>query len=97
MFLSTLSSFLLIALLRILTRISSVETVSSPQSAFTLDISQIGLMLARYSENSLCLLDEFGKGTSPLDGIALMAAIVKHFAAKNKAKVLCTLHFTEVG
>lgn len=74
-----------------------METVASPQSAFTLDVSQVGLMLARYTENSLCLLDEFGKGTSPLDGIALMAAIVRHFTTKNKAKVLCTLHFTEVG
>lgn len=81
---------------RILTRISSVETVSCPQSAFTLDVSQVGMMLSRYTENSLCLLDEFGKGTSPLDGIALMAAVVKQFAVKNKAKVLCTLHFTEV-
>ena len=32
--------------------------------------------------------DEFGKGTTPVDGIALLATTIKHFAVK-KAKV-CT-------
>eukprot|EP01041_Mallomonas_annulata_P003970 gene3971-7912_t len=62
---------------RIFTRISSVESVSTPQSAFALDLAQ------------------FGKGTAPLDGIALLAATVKHFAT-HPAKVIFVLHFTEI-
>ena len=52
-------------------------------------------MLQSHTERSLCLIDEFGKGTSPIDGIALLATTIKHFV-KKKAKVLCVLHFTEV-
>jgi hypothetical protein len=32
-------------------------------------------------------LDEFGKGTTPVDGIALLATTIKHFAT-SKAKVV---------
>lgn len=76
-------------------RISTVETVSSPESAFACDLTQISRMLQSHTSRSLCLIDEFGKGTSPIDGIALLAATIKHFMRK-KAKVFCVLHFTEV-
>lgn len=45
----------------IFTRISSLETVSSSHSSFSLDLSQISKMLSRNTPRSLCLIDEFGK------------------------------------
>ena len=82
---------------RILTRISSTETVSAPQSAFALDLQQMSRMLRLHTSRSLCLVDEFGKGTMPVDGIALLAATVKHFAAAHhKGAAMFVLHFTEI-
>ena len=62
----------------------STETVSAPQSAFALDLQQVSKMLTARTPRTLCLIDEFGKGTMPVDGIALLAACVKHFAATGK-------------
>lgn len=80
---------------RIMTRIASTETVSAPQSAFALTLQQVSKMLGQHTSRSLCLVDEFGKGTMPVDGIALLAATVKHFADKGGA-ALFVLHFTEI-
>jgi DNA mismatch repair protein MSH5 len=59
----------------ILTRIASLETASKAQSSFTLDLNQVSHMLSSHTSRSLCLIDEFGKGTSPIDGIALVRII----------------------
>lgn len=79
----------------IFARIATVETVSCPQSAFASDLTQISRMLQSHTRRSLCLIDEFGKGTSPIDGISLLATTIRHFI-NYKAKVLCVLHFTEI-
>ena len=80
---------------KILTRITSQESVSSPQSAFTLDLCQMSNIIRLRTPRTLCLIDEFGKGTSPVDGISLLAASIKHFI-HNKSKVFFVVHFTEV-
>jgi DNA mismatch repair ATPase MutS len=84
----------------ILTRISSVESLSTPLSAFTLDLAQMARLIASYSESTICLIDEFGKGTSPSDGISLLAAIIKHLTSpsnpKAKPLTLIATHFTEI-
>jgi DNA mismatch repair protein MSH5 len=80
---------------RIFTRIASTETVSAPHSAFALDLQQVSRMLRSATPRSLCLVDEFGKGTMPVDGIALLASVVKHFADRGGAGMF-VLHFTEI-
>ena len=80
---------------RIFTRISSTETASKCCSSFVLDLTQISAMLAQSQARSLCLIDEFGKGTSPVDGIALLATTISFFV-RRKAKALFVLHFNEV-
>ena len=72
-----------------------METVSSPLSSFALDLSQTSRILSSHTHKSLCLLDEFGKGTAPVDGIALLAATVKHFV-RRRGKAFFVLHFTEI-
>ena len=81
---------------RILTRISSCETVSAAQSSFSLDLTQVAKMIKSHTSRSLCLIDEFGKGTTPVDGIALLATTIKHFT-KTKGRAIFALHFTEVS
>lgn len=80
---------------RILTRITSTETVQYNQSSFALDLNQVSRMLISHTSRSLCLIDEFGKGTAPIDGIALLGSVISHFVT-NKAKAIFVLHFTEV-
>jgi len=81
---------------RILTRVSSVESAVCPLSAFMLDLSQLKRMLDTFTSRSLCLIDEFGKGTAPVDGMALLAATIMHFYRTPPCRVLFTTHFLEI-
>jgi DNA mismatch repair protein MSH5 len=47
---------------KIMTRIQSHDSVSVDQSTFGSDLLQINTMVKTFSEKSLLLIDEFGKG-----------------------------------
>ena len=83
---------------RILTRIQTVESISLGMSSFLCDINQLSTALATSSSRSLLLVDEFGKGTAPSDGAALLAATVLELVGLGLACPLCILssHFHQV-
>ena len=74
--------------------------MSTSQSSFTLDLSQMSTIFANMTSHSLCLIDEFCKGTTPYDGIALLAATIKYMASPHsssrKVQAIFVLHFTEI-
>jgi DNA mismatch repair protein MSH5 len=80
---------------QILARIATEETCAVPQSSFQLEMSQMAGILRNATAFSLVLIDEFGKGTSPTSGIAVLTAVLKHLAIL-KCKVICTTHFLEI-
>jgi DNA mismatch repair protein MSH5 len=84
---------------RIFTRLYSNDSASSasPLSSWALDCQQVSTMLQRATPQSLLLIDEFGKGTSVRDGVALLAALLRHLAARPDApKALVTTHHAEL-
>ena len=82
---------------RLLTRIATLESNVTPQSAFTLDLSQMSRLLKSHTPCSLCLCDEFGKGTSPVDALSLLTSTIEHFCQpEHKCRCLFALHYTEV-
>lgn len=80
---------------RILTRVSAVETVTKPLSSFASDLAQMRHIFLNHTSKSLCLIDEFGKGTSPIDGISLLGGCIRHFL-ESRSRAIFALHFTEV-
>ena len=80
---------------RVFSRIATVESSAVNESAFTIDLGQMATMLASCTERSLLLVDEFGKGTSCLDGPPLLAATL-HYLDKRNAKCILTTHFWEI-
>ncbi|KAA3452924.1 DNA mismatch repair protein MSH5 [Gossypium australe] len=56
------------------------KLMTAEQSTFMIDLHQVGMMLRQATSRSLCLLDEFGKGTLTEDGIGLLGGTIKHFA-----------------
>lgn len=80
---------------QILARMSSVETCAVPQSSFQLDLTQMATILRRSTKHSLILIDEFGKGTAPASGIAVLTAALRKLR-QIKASVICSTHLLEI-
>ncbi|KAM4835032.1 mutS protein homolog 5 isoform 2-T3 [Thomomys bottae] len=65
----------------IFTRIHSCESISLGLSTFMIDLNQVAKAVNNATEQSLVLIDEFGKGTNTVDGLALLAAVLRHWLA----------------
>merc|ERR1711973_280596 len=74
-----------------LTRIQTVESISLGMSAFQCDLAQISAALRNSVGSSLLLVDEFGKGTSPEDGEALLAAVTEDLLERGPESCPLTL------
>lgn len=83
---------------KILSRISTKESVSRNESAFAIDLRQVAQAARCATSKSLVLIDEFGKGTNADDGAGLLAATLHHFLASHDAspRVLLSTHFHEL-
>ncbi len=84
---------------RIFTRLNSNDSVSLSMSTFSIDVKQISEALNNYTNKSLILIDEFGKGTQSNDGSALFASVVRFFLLRGSTflpHVLISTHFHDV-
>ncbi|KAF2077332.1 hypothetical protein CYY_001335 [Polysphondylium violaceum] len=82
---------------RIFTRISSRECNFISESSFMIDCKQISQMTRFATSNSLLVIDEYGKGTNPSDGISLLYGLLLYFLSMEKCpKILVSTHFYEL-
>lgn len=82
----------------IFSRIRTLESASVQLSAFEIDVSQMSRILQSATENSLILVDEFGKGTRPDDGASLLASCILHLADRKPVppRTILTTHYPEI-
>uniref|UniRef100_A0A8C2Y094 MutS protein homolog 5 n=1 Tax=Capra hircus TaxID=9925 RepID=A0A8C2Y094_CAPHI len=82
----------------IFTRIHSCESISLGLSTFMIDLNQVAKAVNNATERSLVLVDEFGKGTNTVDGLALLAAVIRHWLALGPTcpHVFVAEHFPEI-
>jgi len=80
---------------QIIVNFGDVETCSVPQSTFQRDLTAVAGIMRKSTPNTLVLIDEFGKGTAPTSGIAVMTSAMQRLA-QSKCKVVCTTHFLEM-
>lgn len=80
---------------KILSRVTTRETVSRAQSAFMIDLQQISLALNLATRRSLLIIDEFGKGTDASDGAGLACAVMEYLLSLgcDRPKVVGATHF----
>ncbi|EZF33889.1 hypothetical protein H101_02549 [Trichophyton interdigitale H6] len=83
---------------RILTRISTRETVSKVQSTFANDLQQVSFALNQATDRSLIIIDEFGKGTESSDGAGLACGLFEYVLSvgDQRPKVIAATHFHEI-
>jgi len=83
---------------RIFTRIGAGDDLASGQSTFYVEMAETATILRRATNRSLLLVDEVGRGTGTIDGLAIAQAICE-FLLEREARgplVLFATHFHEL-
>lgn len=68
---------------RIFTRVGAVDDLARGQSTFQVEMAETACILSHATSSSLVLLDEVGRGTSNVDGIAIAWSVSEYLASRN--------------
>lgn len=80
---------------RIFTRIGAADDLAGGRSTFMVEMEEVAQVLKEATEKSLVLLDEVGRGTSSLDGVAIATAVAEALHEK-RAYTLFATHYFEL-
>ncbi|KAJ2685456.1 hypothetical protein IWW39_004258 [Coemansia spiralis] len=80
---------------RVLALGKTTESLSRRMSTLSTDLSSVAKIAELASAKSLVLLDEFGRGTAPVDGISLLCGALASLSLRsdNRPSVLAATHF----
>ncbi|WP_102127796.1 DNA mismatch repair protein MutS [Deinococcus planocerae] len=77
------------------TRIGASDDLAGGRSTFMVEMSELAGILHGATHRSLVILDEVGRGTSTLDGLAIAQAALEHLHA-TRAHTLFATHYFEL-
>ncbi|KAI9642196.1 MutS protein 1 [Ciborinia camelliae] len=77
----------------IFSRVGSADNLSQDQSTFMVEMLESAMILKNATSRSFVIMDEIGRGTTPMDGIAVAFACLHHLHYVNKCRVLFATHF----
>ena len=82
----------------IYTRVGASDDLTTGQSTFMVEMSEVADILKEATEKSLLILDEIGRGTSTYDGMSIARAVIEYIADRKKlgAKTLFATHYHEL-
>ncbi|MBF0184104.1 MAG: DNA mismatch repair protein MutS [Magnetococcales bacterium] len=81
---------------RIFTRVGASDDLAGGRSTFMVEMTETAHILHHATPRSLVLLDEVGRGTSTLDGLAIAWAVIERIHAHCRARTLFATHYHEL-
>jgi DNA mismatch repair protein MutS len=82
---------------RIFTRIGASDNLAREQSTFLVEMNELSGIIAEYTERSLIILDEIGRGTSTYDGLAIAWAVLDYLCTEGRrARCMFATHYHEL-
>lgn len=84
---------------RVFTRIGAYDRLARGESTFFVEMAECARIFANFTERSLILLDEVGRGTSTYDGISIARAMIEYLNSDEakKPKTLFATHYAELA
>ncbi len=83
---------------KVFTRVGASDNLSVGESTFMVEMIETASILNNFSQRSLIILDEIGRGTATFDGISLAWSIAEFLANHvNKPKTLFATHYHELN
>lgn len=83
---------------KLFTRVGANDNLSMGESTFMVEMNETASIVNNFSERSLILLDEIGRGTSTYDGISIAWSLAEFlYFSKEKPKTLFATHYHELN
>ncbi|KZT11630.1 uncharacterized protein LAESUDRAFT_734417 [Laetiporus sulphureus 93-53] len=81
----------------ILVRMGASDELARGRSTFMVEMQETNEILQNATPKSLVILDELGRGTSTIDGMAIADAVLQHLLQNVKCKTLFITHYPQVA
>jgi len=80
----------------IFSRVGASDNLSQGQSTFMVEMQETSEILHNASSKSFVIIDELGRGTSSLDGIAIASSVMEFITEEIGCRTLFATHFFEI-
>jgi DNA mismatch repair ATPase MutS len=81
---------------KLFARVGASDDVSRGRSTFLVEAEETAHILTNATSSSLTLIDEIGRGTSSVDGVAIAYSVLEHLAETIKCRTLFSSHIHEL-
>ncbi|GAA93776.1 uncharacterized protein L969DRAFT_43096 [Mixia osmundae IAM 14324] len=82
---------------RVFTRIGAKDDLYRDRSTFMVEMIEVAEILNKATSRSLVVMDEVGRGSATIDGVAISYATLNHLLSINRCRTLFATHFHELA